>query len=57
MIKSAKFMKKVVPGDKLYIRTDLLKYKLGTARVKGVAKVNNETVAEAEWMATMVERN
>ena len=57
IIKSAKFMKKVVPGDKLYIRTDLLKYKLGTARVKGVAKVNNETVAEAEWMATMVERN
>ena len=57
IIKSAKFMKKVVPGDKLYIRTDLLKYKLGTAKVKGVAKVNNETVAEAEWMATMVERN
>ena len=57
IIKSAKFMKKVIPGDKLYIRTDLLKYKLGTARVKGVAKVNNEIVAEAEWMATMVERN
>ena len=57
VIKSAKFIKKVVPGDKLYIRTDLLKYKLGTAKVKGVAKVNNEIVAEAEWMATMVERN
>ena len=57
IIKSAKFKKKVVPGDKLYIRTELLKYKLGTARVKGIAKVNNETVAEAEWMATMVERN
>ena len=56
VIKSSKFLQKVLPGDKLYIKTNLLKYKLGTARVKGVARVNNKIVAEAEWMATMVDR-
>ena len=57
VIKHAKFFKKVIPGDKLHIRTDLLKYKLGTARVKGTARVNNNIVAEAEWMATMTKRD
>tara|TARA_Y100001970_G_scaffold293605_1_gene441535 strand:- start:9241 stop:10611 length:1371 start_codon:yes stop_codon:yes gene_type:complete len=55
-IKSARFYHTVVPGDKMYIRTDLIKYKLGTARVKGVITVNDNIVAEAEWMATMVKR-
>ena len=57
VVKSAKFLHKVLPGDKLHIKTKLLKYKLGTARVRGIARVNNKIVAEAEWMATMVERD
>lgn len=56
-IKSARFYHTVTPGDKMYIRTDLIKYKLGTARVKGTITVNNNIIAEAEWMATMVKRN
>jgi len=55
-IKSARFYHTVIPGDKMYIRTELIKYKLGTARVKGVITVNDNIVAEAEWMATMVKR-
>ena len=35
---------------------ELKKYKLGTARVKGIITVNNNIIAEAEWMATMVKR-
>ncbi len=57
VIKSAKFMKKVVPGDKLFLEVHLLKYKLRNALIKGVASVNGEVVAESEWMATVVKKN
>ena len=57
VIKSAKFMKKVVPGDKLFLEVHLLKYKLRNALIKGVASVSGEVVAESEWMATVVKKN
>ena len=44
-------------GDQLYFEVTLEKFRLGTCKILGIAKVNNEIVAEAEWMATMVERN
>jgi len=56
IIKSAKFIKEVIPGDVMIIKTELLKYKLGTAKVKGMVSVNDEVVAHSEWMATLVER-
>ena len=52
-----RFLKKVVPGDKLFIRVELLKFRLNNALIKGIAKVNDELVAEAEWMATVVNKN
>ena len=52
-IKSSKFINKVIPGDVLFIEVELLKYKLGTAFIKGNVKVNNKVVAKAEFMATI----
>tara|TARA_B110000438_G_scaffold300049_1_gene351543 strand:+ start:235 stop:1581 length:1347 start_codon:yes stop_codon:yes gene_type:complete len=52
-IKSSKFISKVLPRDILFIEVELLKYKLGTAFIKGSVKVNNKVVAKAEFMATM----
>ena len=57
IVKSAKFIKKVVPGDKMIIKVELIKMKLGTAQIKGCAIVNNEIVSKAEFMATMVDKN
>ena len=57
MVNQAKFIKKVVPGDKLFIFVELIKYRLGTARIKGNVKVNEEIVAKADFMATVVNKN
>ncbi len=57
IIDSAKFIKKVVPGDDLYIEVELKKIKLGTASLRGIAKVNNEIVSKAEFKATIVNKN
>ena len=56
IIKSAKFTREVLPGDTMKIRTELVQYKLKTARVRGLVTVKGEVVAKAEWMATLVER-
>jgi len=56
VIKSSRFLKKVIPGDKLFIKVELLKFRLNNALIKGTAMVNNELVAEAEWMATVVNK-
>ena len=56
VIKKAKFIKKVIPGDKLELKVNLIKFKLNNAIIKGEAIVNNNTVAIAEWMATVVNR-
>ena len=57
VIKSSRFLKKVIPGDKLFIKVELRKFRLNNALIRGIAKVNNELVAEAEWMATVVNKN
>ena len=56
VIKSAKFFKKVIPGDTLNLEVSLLKFKLNNAIIKGIGTVNGEKVAEAEWMATVVNK-
>ena len=56
VIKSSRFLKKVIPGDELFIKVELLKFRLNNALIKGIAMVNNELVAEAEWMATVVNK-
>ena len=57
LVNHAKFMKKVIPGDKLTIYVELVKYRLGTARIKGHASVSGEMVAKADFMASVVEKD
>ncbi|MBI45602.1 MAG: UDP-3-O-[3-hydroxymyristoyl] N-acetylglucosamine deacetylase [Candidatus Marinimicrobia bacterium] len=56
VIRSAKFFKKVIPGDILSLEVNLLKFRMNNALIKGIGFVNGEKVAEAEWMATVVDK-
>lgn len=53
-IDNARFRKPVVPGDVLRIEVDLLKSKLNVMKVRGVAKVGDDIVAEADLMFAFV---
>ena len=53
-IDGARFRKPVVPGDVLRIEVDLLKAKLNIMKTHGVAKVDNEVVAEADMIFAFV---
>jgi len=57
VVNQAKFIKKVVPGNKLIIYVELVKYRLRTARIRGHASVNNEIVSKADFMATVVDKD
>ena len=56
-VQSARFRKPIMPPCDLYLdcRVDKIKGKIW--RYKGVAYCNNEKMADAEWMATIVDRN
>ena len=56
-VQSARFRKPIMPPCDLYLdcRVDKIKGKIW--RYRGVAYCNNEKMAEAEWMATIVDRN
>jgi len=56
VIKSAKFFKKVIPGNILNLEVSLVKFKMNNALIKGIGTVNGKKVAEAEWMATVVDK-
>jgi beta-hydroxyacyl-ACP dehydratase FabZ len=47
-IDNAKFRKPVVPGDQLRLELELLRLRKTSGKMKGVAYVDNEIVAEAE---------
>lgn len=49
-----KFRKPVVPGDQLILEVTLLKNKLGFFKCSGIAKVDGEIAAEAEFTAKIV---
>lgn len=53
-IDNARFRKPVVPGDVLRIEVDLLKSKLNVMKVHGIAKVGDETAAEADLMFAFI---
>lgn len=55
-IEKSKFRKPVVPGDQLIIELELLKFRLGTAKIKGEAYVGDKLVAEATLTASLVDR-
>jgi len=55
-IDEVKFRKPVIPGDQLRFELEMLKFRGKTCRMKGVAYVDGQTVAEAEMMAAIVDR-
>ena len=48
-----KFRKMVVPGDQLIMELEVLKQRAKIMKLAGVAKVDNQVVAEAQLMATL----
>ena len=55
-IEGAKFRRPVVPGDQLRFVLTLLKLRKGTSKMRGEAFVDEQLVAEAELLATIVDR-
>ncbi len=54
-IKDARFRNPVVPGDQLILEIDVIRMKSKTGQVKGVGKVKDKVVCEAELMFILVE--
>ncbi|MCJ7552383.1 MAG: bifunctional UDP-3-O-[3-hydroxymyristoyl] N-acetylglucosamine deacetylase/3-hydroxyacyl-ACP dehydratase [Ignavibacteriaceae bacterium] len=55
-INNAKFRKTVVPGDQLFMNVELTQKKSKVVMMQGKAYVNDVLVAEAEFMAGIVDR-
>jgi 3-hydroxymyristoyl/3-hydroxydecanoyl-(acyl carrier protein) dehydratase len=55
-IDQARFRKPVRPGDQLRLELDMLKFRMRTCKMLGKAFVNDDLVAEAELMATVIDR-
>ena len=55
-VDKARFRKPVTPGDQLIMECDVLQRRSSTAKVRGVAKVNGNVVAEAEMISVMTDR-
>lgn len=55
-IDKARFRKPVIPGDQLILEVTTLQRRSGTARLKGVARVEGEIVAEAEFLSVLAAR-
>jgi len=54
-INDVKFRKPVLPGDQLILEIDVLKLKSKTGQVRGIAKVRDKIVCEANLMFSLVE--
>ena len=55
-INNAKFRKPVVPGDQLFMEVELVQKKSKIIIIKGKSYVNEVLVAEAEFMAGIVDK-
>ncbi|MFA7227953.1 MAG: bifunctional UDP-3-O-[3-hydroxymyristoyl] N-acetylglucosamine deacetylase/3-hydroxyacyl-ACP dehydratase [Melioribacteraceae bacterium] len=55
-INNAKFRRPVVPGDQLYLEAEVISKKSKYFSIKGSAFVNNDLVAEAEFMGAITNK-
>jgi len=55
-VDKARFRKPVVPGDQLRLECQVLQRRAGTVKLRCVAKVEGNLVAEAELLSVMVDR-
>ena len=53
---NVKWRKPVVPGDQLIFEVELVQRRRTVLKMRGVAKVDGKTVAEATMMATVMDR-
>ncbi len=53
---NVKFRRPVLPGDQLRLEVELIQFRGKTCRLKGVAYVDGQVVAEAEMLARVVDR-
>ena len=57
-INNAKFKRKVVPGDTLVMKVELMSpIRRGIVEMKGTIFIGNQIATEAEMMATIIKRN
>ena len=55
-IDSARFRRPVVPGDRLRLTMEVLKIRSRTCKMRGVAEVDGQIVAEADILSALVDR-
>jgi 3-hydroxyacyl-[acyl-carrier-protein] dehydratase len=55
-VDNARFRKPVIPGDRLQLEVEIIKHKGAIWKERGTATVDGARVAEAEFMATMIDR-
>ena len=55
-IDKARFRRPVVPGDQLRFECEVVQKRANTVKIRGVAKVDDVVVAEAEMLSVMVDR-
>lgn len=55
-VDKARFRRPVVPGDQLILECEVLHQRASTVKLRGVARVGGEVVAEAEMLSLMVDR-
>ena len=55
-VDNAKFRRPVTPGDRLQLEVEVVKHKGPIWKQKGIATVDGVKVAEAEFLATMVDK-
>ena len=55
-VDKARFRRPVLPGDQLILECEVLQRRATTVKVRGVAKVSDTVVAEAELLSVMVDR-
>ena len=56
-IDGARFRKPVTPGDRLQLEIEVIRQKGALLKTQGVATVDGAKVAEAEFLATIVDRS
>ena len=56
-VQNARFRNPVIPPCDLYLQCNVDKIKGKIWRYKGIAYCNEKKMADAEWMATIVDRN
>ena len=56
-VDKARFRNPVIPDSKLLLEIEAIRSRGRVWRYKGIAKVNEKKMADAEWAATIMDRN